>query len=318
MNERVDSAQTDSPTLAARMPKISIIMNGFNSRRYLREAISSVIVQTYDNWELIFWDNCSEDDSQQIVTSFMDPRIHFYCAPERMTLAAGRNAAIACAQSEWIAFLDCDDIWAPEKLEWQLARLALAGGRDIGLIYARTLSFSENGEEGETTYRYQGRPLPEGQIMRNLLLEGNLVPIVSALVSRKAYEHVGGIPNHLTFAEDYWLFVAIAANYRVLCVQETCCYYRVHQGSATYRNKLASHTEALEVFEQWGCDLPSKEMRARRAVYHTLIGIEMIRELGCIRGGLREILKHGSLPFLLRGAISHLLRRFVRRQRPYA
>jgi glycosyltransferase involved in cell wall biosynthesis len=302
---------------ASCMPLVSVVMNGFNSARYLREAISSVLAQTYAHWELEFFDNLSDDDSEAIVRSFEDPRIRFRRAPRRLTLADGRNAAVQGSRGEWIAFLDCDDVWLPQKLERQVERLREPGAGDVGMVYARTVSFSARGEEGETTYRYAGRALPEGRILQDLLREGNIVPIVSALVSRRAFDACGGIPGHLTFAEDYWLFSAIAERYRVLCVQEVLCRYRVHEQSATYRNKLASHREALEVLEAWGSHLPAEELAARRRVYHTLIGIERVRA-GTLREGLREILVQGSAAFLVRGAASHALRRLVRRQRPYS
>ena len=302
---------------AAAKPLVSVIMNGFNSARYLAAAIQSVLAQSYAHWELVFWDNCSEDESEQIVRAVHDPRIRFYRAPRRMTLAEGRNAAIAQARGAWLAFLDCDDLWAPDKLSRQLERLANDSGGGVGLIYARTLSFSASGPEGETTYRYEGRLLPQGRILRHLLLEGNLIPMVSALVSREAYDHVGGIPNQFTFAEDYWLFVAVAEQYRALCVQDPCCWYRVHEQSATYGNKLASHVESLAVLEQWGHALEPRELRSRRAVYHTLIGVEIIRSQGKVAAGIKEILLRGSLTFLLRGAISHWLRHFIMRRRPH-
>jgi glycosyltransferase involved in cell wall biosynthesis len=291
-------------------------MNGFNTARYMREAIESVRAQTYPHWEIEYYDNRSEDDSMAIVASYGDPRIRVRSAPRRLPLAEGRNEAIRGARGEWIAFLDCDDLWEPSKLERQLRRLGEDAHANVGMVYARTMSFSSRGDEGETTYRHAGRPLPEGDILEELLTEGNVVPIVSALVSRQAYEAVGGIPPHLTFAEDYWLFTAIAEKYRVLCVQDVLCRYRVHEASATFRNKLASHREALEVLEHFGARLAPRQLAARRRIYHTLIGIETARA-GRLLEGIGRIAARGSLPFLVRGALSHSARP-PRGQRPYS
>jgi glycosyltransferase involved in cell wall biosynthesis len=299
-------------------PLVSVVMNGFNSARYLSEAIASLREQTYERWELVFWDNCSEDESAAIVRACDDPRIRFHCAPRRMSLAEGRNAAIAQAHGDWIAFLDCDDLWTPDKLTKQFERLAGDDGDDVGLIYCRTRSFSARGDEGDTTYLYAGRPLPEGNILRSLLLEGNLVPIVSAMISRQAYEATGGIPIRFTFAEDYWLFVAIAARFRALCVQDVCCHYRIHEESATYRDKLTSHREALQVLEEWVWALTPQELRARQAVYHTLAAMELLRRPGCRVEGLAELFQQGSLRFLARGTARHAYRRYVLGLRPYA
>lgn len=293
-------------------------MNCFNSAAYLREAIDSVRAQTYPAWEIELFDNLSEDESEAIALGYGDPRIRWRRAPHRLPLAAGRNAAVEGSRGAWIAFCDCDDVWHPEKLSRQVALAQQSGERAVGMVYARTMSFSRRGDEGETTYRYAGRALPEGDILRALLLEGNVVPLVSAMVAREAWDAFGGIPAHLTFAEDYWLFVAIASRYRVLCVQDVVCRYRVHEQSATYRNKLASHVEALQVLEEWGASLAPGELAARRRVYNTLIGIERMRRAGERAAGLAQVVTRGSLPFLVRGAATTLLRRFARNQRPYS
>lgn len=299
-------------------PLVSVVMNGFNSAAYLEEALASALAQTFQDWELVFWDNQSDDATAAIVCGIGDPRIRFHRAPRRMTLAEGRNEAIARARGAWIAFLDCDDRWAPDKLARQLERLREHQGAPVGIVYGRTLSFSARGAEGETTYRYTGRALPEGRIARHMLLEGNLIPIVSALVSRAAIDTVGPIPTEFTFAEDYYLFTAIADRYDVLCVQSPCCEYRVHAASATARNKLASHREALMVLERFGHLLTAPEFKARRAVYGTLIGIEMARCPGSRLAGIAHLVTRGSPAFLIAGLLRTALRRFVRRQRPYS
>ena len=74
----------DSAGQGGRSPFVSIIMNGFNSARYLAAAVDSVIAQSYRHWEIVFWDNRSEDDSESIVLGYDDPRIRFFCAPRRM------------------------------------------------------------------------------------------------------------------------------------------------------------------------------------------------------------------------------------------
>ena len=87
-------------------------------------------------------------------------------------------------------------------------------------------------------------------------------------------------PGHQAIRGGSWaqkalgLFVAIAASFQTLCVQDVVCKYRVHDGSATFRNKLASHLESLEVLRHWGAALDPAELRRREAMYHTLIGIE--------------------------------------------
>ncbi len=107
-------------------PLVSILMNCFNGEKYLREAIDSVYAQTYHNWEIIFIDNCSIDNSAKIAKSYEDKRIKYYKTKKNMPLYAARNIAIDKCNGEYIGFLDCDDIWLEDKLEKQIV-LAMDG-----------------------------------------------------------------------------------------------------------------------------------------------------------------------------------------------
>ena len=103
-------------------PRVSVIMNCYNSDEHLRSALDSVMKQTWTDYEVIFWDNCSTDTSPQIARSYGD-RVRYFRGTEKVPLGAGRNLAIARARGEYIAFLDCDDLWEPDKLERQLGSL---------------------------------------------------------------------------------------------------------------------------------------------------------------------------------------------------
>lgn len=96
---------------------VSIIMPSWNSERFVRESIQSVINQTYENWELIFVDDCSSDSTAEIVKAFENPRIKYYRNDSKQGAAFSRNRAIREAKGKYVAFLDSDDLWSPEKLE---------------------------------------------------------------------------------------------------------------------------------------------------------------------------------------------------------
>ena len=93
-------------------PLISILMNCFNGEKYLEEALNSVFQQTYENWELIFWDNNSNDKSKQIISSFKDKRIRIFTSLVHTNLGEARKEAYKKVQGDYLAFLDVDDIWA--------------------------------------------------------------------------------------------------------------------------------------------------------------------------------------------------------------
>lgn len=96
---------------------VSIIMPSWNTARWIAESIQSVLNQTYQNWELLIVDDCSTDATDEVVASFKDPRIKYFKNEFNSGAALTRNRAIREAQGEWIAFLDSDDLWNPDKLE---------------------------------------------------------------------------------------------------------------------------------------------------------------------------------------------------------
>ena len=100
---------------------VSIIMPSYNTEKYIRDSIESVLAQTYSNWELIIVDDCSTDNTEEIVKPFLcDGRIRFFKNAKNSGAAISRNFALREARGKWIAFLDSDDIWVPEKLEKQI------------------------------------------------------------------------------------------------------------------------------------------------------------------------------------------------------
>ena len=100
---------------------VSIIMPSYNTGDCIADTIRSVQAQTYENWELIIVDDCSTDDTDQVVAGFDDSRIRYFKIEVNSGAAISRNRALREAKGRWIAFLDSDDLWLPEKLERQIA-----------------------------------------------------------------------------------------------------------------------------------------------------------------------------------------------------
>lgn len=101
---------------------VSVIMPSYNTAKYIAESIESVIGQTYPYWELIIVDDCSTDDTDSVVANYLtDTRIRYLKNEKNSGAAISRNYALREAKGKWIAFLDSDDVWLPEKLETQIA-----------------------------------------------------------------------------------------------------------------------------------------------------------------------------------------------------
>ena len=121
-------------------PKVSILMNCYNGEEFLSEALESILSQTYQNWELIFWDNKSTDKSSEILKSYQDNRIKYHLAPDFTNIGGGRSRACNLLDGEFIACLDVDDIWLPNKLEKQIQLLS---DPKAGICISNTYFFGE-------------------------------------------------------------------------------------------------------------------------------------------------------------------------------
>lgn len=226
-------------------PLVSVIMNCYNSDTYLKEAIDSVLAQTYQNWEIIFWNNQSTDRSAEIVKSYDDERIKYFYAPKHTLLGEARNLAVEKASGEWIGILDCDDVWHDGKLEIQLANIDVS----IGMIYSRAEFLVEDNcgksymaKSIKKSYYPKRKTLPSGNIFSELLYDC-FIPLPSVLIKMDLFIEVGGIDGSLKVAEDYDIFLKIANISHVKAIDEILCKYRVHG------NNL-SHTNIEKTFEE--------------------------------------------------------------------
>jgi glycosyltransferase involved in cell wall biosynthesis len=237
-------------------PLVSVIMNCYNSDKYLKEAIDSVLAQTYTNWEIIFWDNQSIDKSAEIVKSYSDKRIKYFYAPKHTLLGEARNLAVEKTIGEWIAFLDCDDIWYVNKLEIQLQNIS----NDIGMIYTRMEFLLEtsglntsmsNSVSNNTKNIYPKRKkLPSGDIFDKLLFDC-FIPLPSVLIKTDLFNQVGGIDKSLKLAEDYDIFLKIALITKVKAIDSVLCKYRVHENNLSHQNMEKTFEESLKLVKKY-------------------------------------------------------------------
>jgi glycosyltransferase involved in cell wall biosynthesis len=296
------------------MPLVSIIMNVRNGAAFLREALDCVMAQTFTDWELIVWDDCSTDDSAAIVTGYRDPRVHYFLSPEATPLGKARDNAIRQAMGKWLAFLDQDDLWTSTKLEKQMA---LAEGR-VGIIYGRAVLFWPSGRKRDYDQAHEFTPLPEGDIFSELFRSACFIAMSSAVLRRSAVEEVGGIPGYIEMAPDYYLYIAIARRYPARALQEVVCWYRMHGGNLSQESKRKTHQEVLVMIDQWAECLDPRIAVYRRRTHATALALEEMRSLASAGTGIRRLFSEGSVTWLMSRPFVHALRRMRRRvRRPY-
>jgi glycosyltransferase involved in cell wall biosynthesis len=252
-------AQQGLPGQAAR-PLVSVIIPTYNHAHFLGRALQSVLDQTYPNWEAIVIDNHSQDNTDEIVRNYQDPRITLLKIHNNGVIAASRNMGIRSARGDWIAFLDSDDVWYPAKLEHCLAKLN--EGFDLACHGERWLG------EGRDREMFYG---PEARASyKLLLLDGNCISTSAVVVCRQHVVALGGFdedPKSIT-AEDYDLWLRLARNgARIGFVREILGEYRIHGGNqskAVLRNMNAVMHVVRKRLAEADMDTLSQRLRARR------------------------------------------------------
>jgi glycosyltransferase involved in cell wall biosynthesis len=299
------------------MPLVSVIINVRNGAAYLRDALDSVMAQTFADWELIAWDDCSTDNSAKIIAEYRDARVRYFLSPDDTPLGEARNRAIRQAAGEWLAFLDQDDIWLPHKLEQQMALAA----NEVGIIYGRTVLFdATHGNLRDYDHVHEFEPLPEGDIFTPLFADACFIAMSSAVLRRSVVAEVGEVPAAITVVPDYYLYVALARRCKARAVQKVVCRYRVHPGSmtASRSRQLRLHEEPLWIIRHWTPNLPIDVVAFRTRTYSTVLALEEMKTLSTFSRGIRRLFKDGSLIWLISRAFA-LTWRAVRRKirKPY-
>ena len=291
-------------------------MNCYNGERYIREAIDSVINQTYENWELIFWDNQSSDSSAKLFLEYDDCRLKYFYAQKHTELGDARVEAMSKAKGSWVGILDVDDIWCKEKLEYQVDTInkSLDDGVELGLVYGKVLEINERGiEVGELSHtNYKNKTLPNGMILKELLLKGNFIMSPSILFNMNAFKQIGGFPRGYLNASDYYISCAISSIYRVGVVNKYVAKYREHQNNLTLNQKVIAFEEQLMIFNKWVkyVDVDDIQKIKRIRELNVMIAfMEMKYKNNYIRGA-RLILFQGSFLLAIKIVTKHLFSKY--------
>ena len=224
---------------------VSIIMPAYNAEKYIKEAIQSVICQTCPDWELLVIDDCSEDQTEQLVKEYVAQysNIHYYKNERNLGVAETRNFGVSVAAGEWIAYLDSDDCWHPEKLQRQLETAAKTKAQ---LLFTGSAFMDENSKPLDSYL-----PAPE-RISYRELLKQNVVSCSSVLLLRElaqAYPMQHASRLH----EDFVVWLRILRDKKICAygVDEPLLIYRVHSNSKS-GNKLKAAKMTFRVYRYLG------------------------------------------------------------------
>lgn len=230
-------------------PVVSVIINCLNGEEFLSEAIESVLNQSYENWEIILWDNASTQNIRAKVEKFSDERIKYFRGDETVLLGEARNLAVSKSQGEFLAFLDSDDLWSPDKLKLQLK---LFRDPEVALVYSDCECFNKSG----VRKRYsKSKNFIRGRCFGELLADYHLV--LSSVIVRRAVlvERCIEFNKHYNMIEEADVFLRIAYYSKIDYCPQLLAAWRVHQNSLTWRkfHLLADETDLMlhDFSEKW-------------------------------------------------------------------
>jgi glycosyltransferase involved in cell wall biosynthesis len=217
------------------MPLVSIIIAAYNSENTITETINSVLSQTLSDLDVIVIDDGSSDNTCQRIKEISDSRVKLF-AYENGGVAKARNRGIANAQGEYIAFLDHDDLWKPDKLEVQVS--ALKKAPDAGVAYSWTINMYS--EENPVRYIKSPPVYVEGNVYSQILLYNFVGSGSNILAKKEAVESVGEFDPTPLSNEDWDYYIRLAAKWPFVVVPE---YHIIYRHTA---NSMSSQVQRLE------------------------------------------------------------------------
>ena len=222
-------------------PLISIIMNCYNGEEFLEQAIKSVICQTYKNWELIFWDNQSTDNSLKILRKHKDKRIKYFYAKKNTTLYEARNLAIKKSKGKFIAFLDVDDFWTKNKLELQISHFK---EKKIGLVYSNFYKFYN----GKKRLAFNNN-LPSGKVTSQII-KNYQIGILTVILRKSFLNHKKLFDFKYDLLADYDFILKFSLKYKFNAVNKPLAFYRIHENQLQKKKMISQARQFCEWFEK--------------------------------------------------------------------
>lgn len=275
-------------------PLISIIVNCYNSDLYLKETLDSILNQSYSNWEVIFWDNQSTDRSAEYFKSYNETRFKYFYAPEHTALSTARNLAVLKAEGTFLAFLDCDDIWLPDKL---LLQINNAYQEEVGFVYSKFELLVNSDHISAKAQASQYLKLNElcvphqSKNLYNTLLFGNYIIFSSVLIKKTIFNSTGGFKDNLNQNEDYEILLKASLISNAICIDYVGVRYRIHQSNNSHLNSEKNFIENEIIYSS----LPSSpDLLLAHKRNHVKYGLFKIFKMGNPEG--LKMLMNGYAP----------------------
>src|SRR5438445_9575934 len=210
-------------------PKVSVCIPTYNRSSYLARTVSTVLAQTFKDYELIVVDNASDDDTPQVVAALTDPRIRYYRNESNLGMVGNWNRCVQLAQADYVAILHDDDLWS----EHYLARVVpvLDHHGNVGLVYSAAVIVDGDGKPHHVHTHWTDNRIVNGRLEFSELIVNNRILCPTVTVRRMCYERRGVFDESVLLGADWEMWLRICLYYDVAYIAEPLAYYRMQYGS---------------------------------------------------------------------------------------
>lgn len=229
---------------------VSVLMSCFNGSKYIKYSVNSLLKQTYENWELIFYDNCSTDNSAEIIKSFKDPRIKYHKAVKHTMIGEAKQNALNLASGNYVAFLDVDDIWLKKKIERQIDVFEKVE-KDYAAVYTKYLLLDEREKVKKITrvnlYSYPSEYIFD-DVMKSFSLGKPIVNNLTTLFKKSDILKLNpSFDKSLHVAADFDLIERLSEKKKIFHLNTYSSIYRIHDNNET-KNTKDSQIKEIDIW----------------------------------------------------------------------
>lgn len=230
----------NNPSIKSEQPLVTAVVSCYNHARFVLECLESIQAQTYGNLEVVVVDDCSKDNSPQLIADWIHDRKldwKFIRHTRNVGVCRSLNEAIRAATGEFISIIATDDVWLPDKIEKQI-ELIKQLPREVGVIYSDAFQIDEKGQRIPKMFIESHRDfssMPQGNI-ELVLWEDNFIPVPTTLIRKRCYDVVGLYDEDL-FLEDWDLWLRIAQKFEFAYSSSVSAKYRL-VGTSMVRSSM--------------------------------------------------------------------------------
>tara|TARA_Y100000591_G_C21788643_1_gene675281 strand:+ start:420 stop:1334 length:915 start_codon:yes stop_codon:yes gene_type:complete len=247
-------------------PLVSILMSCYNGEKFINSSVNSLLRQTYKNWELIFWDNCSTDMSSEIIKSYNDKRIKYFKSKSHTEIGIAKSNALKLAKGTYFSFLDVDDFWLKKKIEKQVDILKKKGN-NYSAVYTKYLILDDKLNKKRKLSKINLKEYPSGYIFDYVLKSYSIgKPIVNNLTTlfKKSDFLNLNIDRNLHILADFDLIERLSEKKKILFLNYYSSIYRIHDNNETYNSKQ----KQIQEMDIW---INKNKVRLKNNKYYQII-----------------------------------------------